>query len=162
MSEVRGAPVPQRSHSLGRCRHGGLPPSRGWCTQTVPKGLNGPRGPCGPGRRRRCPRRQTAQWYFRDISDDPSEKELTQQDQFKQRRGCARRSTGPSVQNVTLSRPLLPETAADARRAYQPLLSERRRLATARSATIGSDWPFCRGCRVAALYILQPRVIVAL
>jgi hypothetical protein len=28
---------PVRSHSLGRCRHGGLPPSGGWCTQTVLK-----------------------------------------------------------------------------------------------------------------------------
>jgi len=30
-------PFPQGSHSLGRRRHGGLPASRGWCTQTVPK-----------------------------------------------------------------------------------------------------------------------------
>ena len=25
---------------------------------------------------------RTVEWFFRDISDDPSEKELTQQDQF--------------------------------------------------------------------------------
>jgi hypothetical protein len=30
-------PFPQGSHSLGRCRHGGVPSSRGWCTEILPK-----------------------------------------------------------------------------------------------------------------------------
>jgi hypothetical protein len=37
-------PFPQGSHSLGRCRHGGFPPSGGWCTQNRSQGVNGPLG----------------------------------------------------------------------------------------------------------------------
>jgi len=40
---------PVRSHSLGRCRHGGPPSLGGWCTQDRSQGVNGPTGARGAG-----------------------------------------------------------------------------------------------------------------
>ena len=37
----------QRPHSLGRRRHGALPPPTGWCTQTPSQGVNGLGDPSG-------------------------------------------------------------------------------------------------------------------